>query len=259
MTQSELAERISYSDKSVSKWERAEGVPDIYILTLLADLFSVTVNDLISDNAPIPPPAANHIVKNRLIILMMSVGLVWLVATIAYTALQVFAPWQTWAWYGFILAIPVTCIVAVVFTSLWWGLKYRFIAVSALIWSIAAAVYIILPTLANIALIFAIGAILQVLTALWFIFMRQLKSFKPDDKGSLQQKDRETARMRIIALQSSPRHGGNTATLVGLAEEHLRQRAAAVGITLEYEYVALSDLGLSLCRGCRVCFGPRRE
>jgi transcriptional regulator with XRE-family HTH domain len=179
MTQSELAERISYSDKSVSKWERAEGVPDIYVLTLLAELFSVSVNDLLSDNAPIPPPAAINLNKNRIIILLMSVGLVWLVATVTYTALQVFAPAIQWAWYGFILAIPVTCIVAVVFTSLWWSLKFRFIAVSALIWAIAASVYLLLP-LSNVDLIFAVGAVLQVLVALWFVFMKQLKKVQKD-------------------------------------------------------------------------------
>jgi transcriptional regulator with XRE-family HTH domain len=179
MTQSELAERISYSDKSISKWERAEGVPDIYVLTLLAELFSVSVNDLLSDNAPIPPPAAVNLNKNRIIILLMSAGLVWLVATVTYTALQVFAPSIQWAWYGFILAIPVTCIVAVVFTSLWWSLKFRFIAVSALIWAIAASVYLLLP-FGNVDLIFAVGAVLQVLVALWFIFMKQLKKMQKD-------------------------------------------------------------------------------
>jgi transcriptional regulator with XRE-family HTH domain len=45
MTQSELAERINYSNKSISKWVRAEGVPDIYVLTLLAEVFHVSVND----------------------------------------------------------------------------------------------------------------------------------------------------------------------------------------------------------------------
>jgi transcriptional regulator with XRE-family HTH domain len=174
MTQSELAEHISYSDKSVSKWERAEGVPDIYVLTLLAQLFAVSVNDLISENAPITPPAAVGIAKNRVIILLLSAGLVWLVATVTYTALQIFAPFLEWAWYSFILAIPVTCIVAVVFTSLWWGLKFRFAAVSALIWSIAVCIYLILP-LANVDLVFAIGAVLQVLVVLWFIFIKQLK------------------------------------------------------------------------------------
>jgi transcriptional regulator with XRE-family HTH domain len=177
MTQSELAERIAYSDKSVSKWERAEGMPDIYVLTLLAGLFSVTVNDLISENTTLPPPAAVNINKNRVLILLLLVGLAWLVATVTYTVLQIFAPSFVWAWYSFIFAIPVTCIIAVVLTSLWWSLKFRFIAVSALVWAIAATVYLLIP-LSNVDLIFAIAAVLQVLVILWFIFIKQLKKMK---------------------------------------------------------------------------------
>lgn len=174
MTQSELAERISYSDKSVSKWERAEGVPDIYVLTLLADLFGVSVNDLISENAPLPPPSASNVNKNRVFVLLLSVVLVWFVATVTYTVLQVFVPSLKGAWYSFIAAIPVSCILNVVFTSLWWGLRSRFLAVSALVWSIAAAVYIVFP-LYNVYLIFAVGAVLQILIILWFILQKQLR------------------------------------------------------------------------------------
>lgn len=177
MTQSELAERISYSDKSISKWERAEGVPDIYVLTLLANLFSVTVNDLISENAPLPLPVTVNLNKNRVLILLMLIGLVWLVATVAYTALQVFVPTFIWAWFSFVFAIPVSCIIAVVLTSLWWSLKFRFIAVSALVWAIAATVYLLIP-ISNVDLIFAIAGVLQVLVILWFIFMKQLKKMK---------------------------------------------------------------------------------
>ena len=36
LTQSEVAAKLCYSDKSVSKWERAEGVPDIHVLVELA-------------------------------------------------------------------------------------------------------------------------------------------------------------------------------------------------------------------------------
>ena len=48
LTQSELAEKLSYSDKSVSKWERKEGVPDIHILVQLAKLYGLTVNDFLT-------------------------------------------------------------------------------------------------------------------------------------------------------------------------------------------------------------------
>ena len=41
MTQSELAEKLNYSDKAISKWERGESIPDITVLKALADLFGV--------------------------------------------------------------------------------------------------------------------------------------------------------------------------------------------------------------------------
>ena len=48
LTQAQLAAKLGYSDKTISKWEREEGVPDIYILKEIADLYGVTVNDLIT-------------------------------------------------------------------------------------------------------------------------------------------------------------------------------------------------------------------
>lgn len=49
MTQSDLAQRLNYSDKAVSKWERAESVPDIAVLKKIADLFEVTLDYLVTD------------------------------------------------------------------------------------------------------------------------------------------------------------------------------------------------------------------
>ncbi|MBQ5711184.1 MAG: helix-turn-helix transcriptional regulator, partial [Oscillospiraceae bacterium] len=49
MTQSELGEKLNYSDKSVSKWERAESIPDVAVLKQLADLFGVKLDDLLRE------------------------------------------------------------------------------------------------------------------------------------------------------------------------------------------------------------------
>ena len=53
MTQAGLAEKINYSDKAVSKWERGESVPDVLTMIQLAQLFGVTVNDLLQ-SPPLP-------------------------------------------------------------------------------------------------------------------------------------------------------------------------------------------------------------
>ena len=54
LTQAGLAEKLNYSDKAVSKWERGESIPDVLTLMHLADLFSITVNDLICDPNELP-------------------------------------------------------------------------------------------------------------------------------------------------------------------------------------------------------------
>ena len=50
MTQSELGEKLNYSDKAISKWERAEGMPDAFVLKQLSQLFNVSVDYLLSEH-----------------------------------------------------------------------------------------------------------------------------------------------------------------------------------------------------------------
>ncbi len=49
LTQAELADFLSYSDKSVSKWERSEGVPDAFVLLNLARLYGISVSELLGE------------------------------------------------------------------------------------------------------------------------------------------------------------------------------------------------------------------
>ena len=60
MTQARLAEEIGYSDKSVSKWERGDGVPDIVCLKNIADLFGVSVDYLLESEHSTSPAAAEQ-------------------------------------------------------------------------------------------------------------------------------------------------------------------------------------------------------
>ena len=52
LTQLELAEQLNYSDKAVSKWERADSMPDVSVLVAIADLFDVPLDYLVRAEHP---------------------------------------------------------------------------------------------------------------------------------------------------------------------------------------------------------------
>ena len=56
LTQLDLAEKLSYSDKAISKWERGESLPDLYTLQRIADLYGITINDLAYEKQEIIKP-----------------------------------------------------------------------------------------------------------------------------------------------------------------------------------------------------------
>mgnify|MGYP002265251922 CR=1 FL=1 len=163
-TQAELAEILNYSDKSVSKWERAEGMPDIGVLVQIAELYGTTVNDLISDAPPQVKP--DERIKNRLVTLL-SVGLVWLVATVVFCAIGLLNGELDGAWLTFIYAVAVSFIVLVVFATLWWSKLIQFLSVSGLIWSLALCLHLSVSN-HNIVLIYIVAGVLQILAAGWF-------------------------------------------------------------------------------------------
>lgn len=169
-TQWELAEKLNYSDKSVSKWERGEGIPGIFVLTRIADCYGITVNDLLAEK-PQKPKRTNR--YNRFIITMLSFGLVWLTATFIFIILRLILPTFP-SWYVFLYAIPVNAVVAIVFTCLWWRRFTRFISVSALIWSSIVCLVCSVPV-DNMNLFYIFAGILQVLVILWFMLRKNKK------------------------------------------------------------------------------------
>lgn len=133
LTQAELAQKINYSDKSVSKWESGNGVPDIYILLKLAELYGITVNDLVSERSSAAPPKRMSKWRHILIMLLSS-GIVWLVATVVFVFLNIVFPKKGEWWLAFLYAVPINAIVITSLAAAW---KYKitnFVAVSLLIW-----------------------------------------------------------------------------------------------------------------------------
>ncbi|MEG1711100.1 MAG: helix-turn-helix transcriptional regulator [Clostridia bacterium] len=171
MTQLELADKLNYSDKSISKWERAEGIPDLYTLTLLAEIFDIQIADLIN----YAPKRKEPIPKlNKRIITMIIAGFVWLISVIIFVTIKITMPTLDKIWLVFIYAVPISMIVMIIF-SLLWGKKWlTTIFISIFIWGTLSSVFLTFPY-ENMWLIFIIGLPLQIMTILWFNLKKPIK------------------------------------------------------------------------------------
>ena len=172
LTQAELAERINYSDKSVSKWESGGGAPDIYVLVQLAEIFGVTVNELVGEEQTKQTLTRQNLGLHAMI-MGLSSGIVWLVATCVFVLLSMLSV-EGAIWTTFIFALPVNAILLIVLSAVWKYKLLQFISVSATIWTALLSVFSVLTFICQLGgsvwLIFLLGAPLQVLEVLWAFF-----------------------------------------------------------------------------------------
>lgn len=169
LTQAELAEKINYSDKAVSKWECGDAVPDIAVLKKLAEFLGVTVDYLLHESheehaAPIHESSVTK--RNKKIITALSVSLVWLVATLFFVIFDYTIPDFSANWLVFVYAIPVSFIVMLVFNSIWGKKRRNFAIITGLVWSFLACIYLTLLQF-NLWLIFMMGIPAQIIIILW--------------------------------------------------------------------------------------------
>ena len=139
MTQSELAGLINYSDKSVSKWERAEAVPDAYVLKKMSEIFGVTVDYLLSphDGWDQDPRQKKPLYSNQVIILLSVTG-VWMLALILFITLWLLG---NLVWIIFIYAILFSMLVLLVLNSVLEQGRHNYLIIGALVLSIVASLY----------------------------------------------------------------------------------------------------------------------
>lgn len=175
MTQSELAEKINYSDKSVSKWEQGNGIPDVRILLQLAELFNVSVDDLVREHKEAPVMPKKTRLRRRIIISLLSVGLCWLVAVVAFVFIEIIGPDVPNTWLAFVYAVPASAIVVLVFSCIWRYRWVRIAAITVLIWLTLTCIYLTAHVCgAEIGLIYFIGVPLQILALIFFVPWKSL-------------------------------------------------------------------------------------
>jgi transcriptional regulator with XRE-family HTH domain len=188
LTQAGLAEKLNYTDKAVSKWERAESVPDVLTLAALAEVLGITVNDLLTDPNELPEEtgavqqAMERVVEKTLkrkadkkIILGLSSILVWSVALFVYVVVSSLDIPNSWL--AFFYAVPANAIVLLSLRSAWHDFRWNRALISAIMWGTLASVYATLLVLGgwNVWRLFLLGIPGQIAILLWFRLFRPVK------------------------------------------------------------------------------------
>lgn len=199
LTQAELAERINYSDKAVSKWERAESLPDVLTLMNLAEQLGTDLNTLTGSGAeppapapapepePVPepveePPAeppvrtlTQRYAADKGVIQKLSSILVWVVALFLYMVLDAFGVRNLWLL--FVAAVPANAIVLLSLRSAWKLYGWNRILISVIMWGALAIIYLLLWLAGgvNVWRILPMGLLGQAAILLWFKMFRPVE------------------------------------------------------------------------------------
>ena len=190
LTQAGLAERLNYSDKAVSKWERGESVPDVLTLMHLAEQLEVDVNDLLADPNVLPgepvgiqkamaqvSEKALHRKANKNIILGLSTTLVWFVALLIFVVVSSIPVLENYSYLAFFYAIPANAIVLLSLRSAWRDFRWNRALISVIVWGGLLSVHMSLLVFVglNIWKIYLLGIPGQIAIFLWFRMFRKDK------------------------------------------------------------------------------------
>lgn len=140
LTQAELGEKIGYSDKSISKWERADALPDVYVLKTMADLYGVTVDHILTEHGEWKPEPKKTFLSDVDAKNITEISLLGIFA-LALLIFVVFWILDQFVWITFIYALPVALITLLVLHSVWQEGKYNYLIIALLVFSIAIAFY----------------------------------------------------------------------------------------------------------------------
>jgi len=188
MTQAGLAEKLNYSDKAISKWERGESIPDVLTLIQLAEVFDTDVNALLSDPNALPgnpsklekamtqvSEKALKRTANKNVILALSSTLVWFVALLIFVVISSFDLPNSWI--GFFYAIPINAIVLLSLRSAWHDFRWNRVLISVIVWGFLLSIHTTLNIFLhfNMWKLFLLGIPSEIAIMLWFRLFRPSK------------------------------------------------------------------------------------
>ncbi|MCR5308714.1 MAG: helix-turn-helix domain-containing protein [Bacilli bacterium] len=171
MTQQDLAERLNYTDKAISKWERGESTPDVESLSALAKMFNLTVDDLLNETFDKEQTLKQEKNQKNKSIAKIALGVltIWLIGTVVFVYSIINHTGINGLWLSFIWPIPASCLFVTVVSFI---RKYKFtlsLAASGTLWTFLMAIYLQMFVIGeNIWIIFLVGVPLQAIIVITY-------------------------------------------------------------------------------------------
>lgn len=193
-TQLDIANKLNYSDKAVSKWERGDSLPDSFVLKQLAMLYNVSVDELLSkkeDKKRVPFSLKRAFKNKHFLINCMSAGLVWLIACILFVVLR-YTSARAYAYLSFVYALPVSALVNFILTTIWSWKWVSGIFATIFLWTGFLTAYLTVQFLAPIEsfwIIFIVAIPIQIIIILWYFLIKETKKIKRHMKQIDSKKD----------------------------------------------------------------------
>ena len=173
-------------------------MPDVVTLVQIAELFDVTVNDILADPDALPAQTGRVVrvmeraVEKKLnrkadkrIILGLSSLLVWFVAILLYVVFSLLDIPRSWV--AFIYAFPADCIVMLSLRSAWKDFRWNQFLISGIMWGSLLSIFATLLVFVDANLwvrllrLFLLGVPGQLAIFLWFRMFR--KAGKEENDG----------------------------------------------------------------------------
>ncbi len=175
LTQLQLAEMLNYSDKAVSKWERGEAIPDIRVLIKIAEIYGVSLDDIVKEETITTPVQPKKQINGRhIFITALAAVLVWFIATGIFMVFYFIDPTEKYSYLVFVVAPLPTAIVLLVFSVVWGNRLTNAISSSLVVWSCAVIFHVFVETFApefiKIYFIYIVAAVFEILLILWFAY-----------------------------------------------------------------------------------------
>lgn len=175
LTQLEIAEQFNYSDKSISKWERGEGLPDVLVLKSLADFYGIRVDDFFREEKRRLPMSKK---SKHWLIVGLSEMLLLLVFGACYVILSIALPHVYPWWLLFVYALAGSAILGVVWSGIYHQKFFQLISTSGIVWGTILSLFLtalLVTSIPNVWLLFLIGIPLEGLAILWYFLKRNNK------------------------------------------------------------------------------------